>query len=239
MTRTRVGDVHWPSSGWGSPQQSTAGRETAVADTDPLSQMVLSDVDLESELETGNLEVEPIEKEQQIQPASIDVRLGTEFQWLPQKRVISLRSELDGPTETRELGEGIAIEPDDFVLGTTLERVEIPDYLLGRLEGRSSVGRMGISVHTTAGIIDPGYEGEITLEISNDTDRIVVLEPGMRIGQLTLEDLVSPAERPYGAERGSKYQNQEGPTSSRINEDPEIEGPAKSNSELQNELDLE
>lgn len=181
--------------------------------------MILSDRDLESELEEGDLVVEPIDVDQQVQPASIDVRLGREFQWLPEQRVISPRDSLEGPTETRELGEGIAIDPNEFVLGTTLEYVEMPAHLLGRLEGRSSIGRMSICVHSTAGIIDPGYRGEITLEISVDSDRIVVLEPGMRIGQLTIEPLSSPAKRPYGEERGSKYQEQSGPTASRIRDD--------------------
>ena len=185
--------------------------------------MVLSDRDLEYELENGDLVVAPIEKEQQIQPASIDVRLGREFQYLPEQRIISPRDDFDGPTTSRELGEGIALEPDDFVLGTTLEYVEIPPHLLGRLEGRSSIGRMSVCIHSTAGIIDPGYAGEITLEISVDSDRVVVLEPGMRIGQLTIEPLSSPAECPYGDERGSKYQGQTGPTSSRVGDDPELE----------------
>ncbi|MFB6094989.1 MAG: dCTP deaminase, partial [Halodesulfurarchaeum sp.] len=116
------------------------------------------------------------------------------------------------------------VHPGDFVLGTTKERVEIPDDLIAHVEGRSSLGRLAIVVHATAGIVDPGYQGQITLELSNLGNAPVALRPGMRISQLTFTELTSPAERPYGEERGSKYQDQSGPQASRIQRDDEFRG---------------
>lgn len=188
--------------------------------------MILSDRDIEYELKEGDLVVEPIDDlEQQIQPASIDLRLGEEFSSLPDEEIISVNDDLSELEPANEwsvpTGELFALDPGQFVLGTTLERVEIPPHLLGRLEGRSSVGRLSIEIHSTAGIIDPGYEGEITLEITNNSSSTIVLEPGMRAGQLLIEQLTSPSRRPYGDDRGSKYQNQSGPTQSQIGNDVE------------------
>ncbi|MEF8915929.1 dCTP deaminase, partial [Natronomonas sp.] len=123
-----------------------------------------------------------------------------------------------------EEGEDFILHPGDFVLGTTKERVEIPDDLIAHVEGRSSLGRLAVVVHATAGLCDPGYEGQITLELSNLGTAPVALTPEMRISQLTFTELKNPAERPYGAERGSKYQGQAGPQASRIQSDEEFGG---------------
>src|SRR6478735_3217561 len=113
-------------------------------------------------------------------------------------------------------GGGFVFDPGEFVLGSTVERVAIPHDLVARVDGRSSVGRLAIVVHATAGFIDPGFEGEITLELSNIGRIPVRLYPGMRIAQIVFQTMTSPAERPYGAARGSKYQGQSGPQASRI-----------------------
>ncbi|MFB6185717.1 MAG: dCTP deaminase, partial [Halobacteriaceae archaeon] len=116
------------------------------------------------------------------------------------------------------------LHPGDFVLGTTIEEVKIPPDLIAHVEGRSSLGRLAIVVHATAGLADPGYEGQITLELSNLGSAPVSLTPGMRISQLTFTELSSPAQRPYGPDRGSKYQGQEGPQPSKIQSDREFGG---------------
>lgn len=186
--------------------------------------MILSDGDLERALDQGDVVVEPLEdRDQQIQPASIDVRLGGEFRWLPDVDVITPETDLEsGETEEIELGDHLILDPGEFVLGTTIERVEVPDDLKAQLEGRSSIGRVAVEIHSTAGVIDPGYNGEITLEIKNKAQQKVALPVGIRVGQLLFEYLTMPAERPYGAERGSHYQGQSGPTASRIGEDVDL-----------------
>lgn len=191
--------------------------------------MILSDTDLLARLETGDLVVEPIDDlDTQIQPSSIDLRLGEEFLEFQRTNIPCIHPNREDEvskyvTETHvpEGGEFI-LHPGDFVLGTTKERVEIPSDLVAHVEGRSSLGRLAIVVHATAGLCDPGYEGQITLELSNLGAAPVALTPGMRVSQLTFTELRSPAERPYGAERGSKYQGQMGPQASRIGSDPEF-----------------
>ncbi len=191
--------------------------------------MILSDVDILSRLRDGHLEVEPLGNiDRQIQPASIDLRLGREFLKFNRTNIPCIH-----PTKEQEVseyiteqtvdeGEEFIVHPGDFILATTTETVNIPRDLIGHVEGRSSLGRLAIIVHSTAGIIDPGYHGEITLEISNLGVAPVALTPGMRIAQLTLTELSSPARRPYGEGRGSKYQNQTGPEASKISDDPEF-----------------
>ena len=193
--------------------------------------MILSDADIRRRLEEGDLVVEPIEDlAMQIQPASVDLRLGTEFLEFQRTNISCIhpnREEEVGEYVTETTvpeGEEFILHPGDFVLGTTTERVEIPDDVIAHVEGRSSLGRLAIVVHATAGLADPGYQGQITLELSNLGTAPVALTPGMRISQLTFTELSSPAERPYGAERGSKYQDQSGPQASRIGEDPEFAG---------------
>ncbi|MCL9815553.1 dCTP deaminase [Natronocalculus amylovorans] len=192
--------------------------------------MILSDRDLRRRLEEGDLVIDPIDDpEMQIQPASIDLRLGSEFLEFQRANIPCIHpnstEEVDDyVTETYvEEGDEFILHPGDFVLGTTKERVEIPDDLVAHVEGRSSLGRLAIVVHATAGLCDPGYQGQITLELSNLGTAPVALTPGMRASQLTFTKMTSPAERPYGSERGSKYQDQKGPQASRIGSDPEFE----------------
>jgi dCTP deaminase len=191
--------------------------------------VILSDRDIRRRLEEGGLVVDPLgDPELQIQPASIDLRLGNEFLEFERSNIPCIHPESEEETEeyTRrrvvESGDEYVLHPGDFVLGTTYETVEIPDDLVARVEGRSSLGRLAVVVHATAGFVDPGYRGQITLELSNLGTAPVALRPEeMRISQIVLTELSSPAETPYGDERGSKYQDQDGPTASRIGNDEE------------------
>jgi dCTP deaminase len=182
-------------------------------------------------LERGDLIIEPLsDPDLQIQPASVDLRLGREFLEFQRTNTPCIHPKSDDEiaeyvTETVvEEEDDFVLHPGDFVLGTTRERVEIPPDLIAHVEGRSSLGRLAIVVHATAGLCDPGYEGQITLELSNLGAAPVALSPGMRISQLTFTELTSAAERPYGDERGSKYQGQTGPQASRIGGDREFGG---------------
>jgi len=193
--------------------------------------MILSDADLLDRLESGDLVVEPLDDpELQIQPASIDVRLGKRFLEFQHANIPCIH-----PTDQTEVEEYVSetyvesdeefiLHPGDFVLGTTKERVEVPPDLVAQVEGRSSLGRLAVVVHATAGFIDPGFHGRVTLELSNLGETPVALTPDMRISQLVFTELSSPAERPYGAARGSKYQDQDGPQASRIQGDVEFGG---------------
>ena len=192
--------------------------------------MILSDTDIERRLD-GDLVVEPLDDpEIQIQPASVDLRLGNEFLEFQHANISAIHP--DDETETEEYttettvpaGDDYILHPGDFVLGTTIERVEIPPDLIAHVEGRSSLGRLAVVVHATAGLCDPGYKGQITLELSNLGRAPVALSPGMRISQLTFTELKSEADRPYGSGRGSKYQGQTGPQASRIQGDREFGG---------------
>ncbi|MFB6120384.1 MAG: dCTP deaminase [Halobacteriaceae archaeon] len=193
--------------------------------------MILSDRDIAARLDEGDLEIEPLaDPELQIQPASVDLRLGREFLEFERTNIPCIHPNSEQEieeyvTETVvEEGEEFILHPGDFVLGTTVERVAIPDDLIAHVEGRSSLGRLAIVVHATAGLCDPGYRGQITLELSNLGSAPVALDPGMRISQLTFTELKSPAATPYGADRGSKYQDQSGPQASRIGGDREFGG---------------
>ncbi|WP_224332595.1 dCTP deaminase [Haloprofundus halobius] len=193
--------------------------------------MILSDVDLLERLEVGDLVVDPLDDlDMQVQPASIDLRLGEEFLEFQRTNISCIH-----PNREEEIGQYVSethvdegdefiLHPGDFVLGTTKERVEIPPDLIATVEGRSSLGRLAIVIHATAGIVDPGYEGQITLELSNLGTAPVALTPGMRVSQLIFTELKTRAERPYGVERGSKYQGQRGPQASRLGDDPEFHG---------------
>jgi dCTP deaminase len=192
--------------------------------------MILSDVDILDRLGGGDLVIEPLaDVDQQVQPASVDLRLGSEFLEFQRTNISCIH-----PTREREVseyisetvvddGEEFVLHPGDFVLGTTRERVEMPRDLVANVEGRSSLGRLAVVVHATAGFVDPGYRGQVTLELSNLGTAPVALTPGMRVSQLVFTELSSPADRPYGADRDSKYQDQAGPQASRIGDDPEFE----------------
>ena len=185
--------------------------------------MILSDRDIRSRLERGDLQIAPLQdRELQIQPASVDLRLGNEFIVYKPGQIACLDprdpATLTAATETVAVAADSAfiLHPGEFALGSTVERVAIPRDLVARVDGRSSVGRLAVVVHATAGFIDPGFAGQITLELSNLGRIPVRLYPGMRIAQIVLHQLTSAAERPYGSERGSRYQEQIGPQASRL-----------------------
>ena len=181
--------------------------------------MLLSDQDLRKEVESGRLALDPFDVEM-LQPSSIDVRLDRFFRVFNNTKYTHIdpsqqQDELTSLVETPE-GEQFVLHPGEFVLGSTYEMVTLPDDLAGRLEGKSSLGRLGLLTHSTAGFIDPGFSGHITLELSNVANLPITLHPGMKIGQLCFFRLSSPAENPYGsAAYGSHYQGQRGPTASR------------------------
>lgn len=182
--------------------------------------MVLSDKDIKKELEEGRIKIEPL-KEKDIQPASVDVRLGSNFRIFRNSTHAFIDPEKEQPDLTEEIivpeGEAFILHPGQFALGTTYEKVTLPDDILGKLEGKSTLGRLGLMIHSTAGYVDPGWNGELTLELSNVATLPIMLRPKMRIGQLSFERMSSPVERPYGSDAlGSHYQNQIGATPSHV-----------------------
>ena len=188
--------------------------------------MILSDGDIRARLEKGDLAFEPLaDPDKQIQPASVDLRLDNTFvvYKLTHLPVIDPKDPATISKYTEEVhiadGDAFILHPGEFALGSTLEWVRIPSDLVARVEGRSSIGRLAVVVHATAGFIDPGFEGQITLELSNLGRVPVKLYPGMRISQVVMHTMTSPAERPYGPARGSKYLGQKGPVTSRIAND--------------------
>lgn len=181
--------------------------------------MLLSDRDLLTEIDNKRVAVEPFDIEM-VQPSSIDVRLDRMFRVFENHKYPHIDPSIEQADLTRliepEGDDPFILHPGEFVLGSTLEVVSLPDDLAGRLEGKSSLGRLGLLTHSTAGFIDPGFSGHITLELSNVATLPIKLFPGMKIGQLCLFRLSSPAEHPYGSDKyGSRYQGQRGPTASR------------------------
>jgi dCTP deaminase len=186
---------------------------------DPAATSVLSDGTIRRLVEAGRIVIEPFEA-QLIQPASIDLRLGDSFRVFHNHRTsaIDLRDPPQGLTEEVVAGteEGFVIHPGEFCLGRTHEWVELPDDVVARIEGKSSLGRLGLIVHATAGFIDPGWKGTLTLELNNLTRVPIKLYPGLLIAQLSFMGLDRPAERPYGSKAlGSHYQGQVAATESR------------------------
>jgi dCTP deaminase len=188
--------------------------------------MILSDVDIQARLREGDLRIDPLDDpELQIQPASVDLRLGNDFIVFTPGHIpcIYIDRVDDAASYTQAVRipdeDHFILHPGEFALGTTMELVRIPHDLVGRLEGRSSLGRLAVIVHATAGFIDPGFEGRITLELTNVGKVPVALKPGMRCSQIVFHELKTPSARPYGAARGSKYQGQTGPIASRISVD--------------------
>lgn len=181
--------------------------------------VLLSDRDIRAALDDGRLGLEPYD-DALVQPSSVDVRLDGFFRVFNNTRYTHIdpaqrQDELTSLVEPGQ-GEPFVLHPGEFVLGATTERCSLPDDLAGRLEGKSSLGRLGLLTHSTAGFIDPGFSGHITLELSNVANLPITLWPGMKIGQLCLLQLTSRSEHPYGsAAVGSKYQGQRGPTPSR------------------------
>lgn len=181
--------------------------------------MLLSDTDIRRQIDGRRFALDPYDPAM-IQPSSIDVRLGPYFRVMARYPHTHIDPAIEQPELTQfvEIAEGEAfiLHPGEFALGTTHESVSVPDDLAVRLEGKSSLGRLGLIVHSTAGFIDPGFRGTVTLELSNVATLPIKLWPGMKIGQLCLFQLSSPAEHPYGAQcNGSRYQGQKGPTPSR------------------------
>jgi dCTP deaminase len=181
--------------------------------------VLLSDRDLRKELESGRFGLDPFDVAM-LQPSSIDVRLDRFFRVFNNTKYTHIdpsrqQDELTSLVEA-DGDEPFVLHPGEFVLGSTFEMVSLPDDLAGRLEGKSSLGRLGLLTHSTAGFIDPGFDGHITLELSNVANLPITLWPGMKIGQLCLFRLSSAAENPYGSTAaGSRYQGQRGPTPSR------------------------
>ncbi|MEI2716522.1 MAG: dCTP deaminase [Candidatus Nanopelagicales bacterium] len=181
--------------------------------------MLLSDRDIRAEVADGRVAIDPF-SEDMIQPSSVDVRLDKYFRVFENHRYPHIDPAEEQPDLTRlveaEAEEPFILHPGEFVLASTLEVVTLPDDVAGRLEGKSSLGRLGLLTHSTAGFIDPGFSGHVTLELSNVATLPIKLWPGMKIGQLCLFRLSSPADHPYGSQRyGSRYQGQRGPTPSR------------------------
>lgn len=181
--------------------------------------MLLSDRDIKTEISAGRVKVEPFDGAM-IQPSSVDVRLDRFFRVFENHKYSVIDPSIEQPDLTREVAveanEEFILHPGEFVLASTYEIITLPDDIAGRLEGKSSLGRLGLLTHSTAGFIDPGFSGHITLELSNVANLPVKLFPGMKIGQLCLIKLSSPAENSYGsALYGSRYQGQRGPTASK------------------------
>lgn len=190
---------------------------------------ILSDKTIKEYLEEGKIVIDSLKDEQQIQPSSVDMRLGDEFKVFKviRKPYINPKDEEDiaeyMESSTVPEGEAFIIHPNEFALATTQEYVKVPDDLVARVEGRSSMGRLGVTMHVTAGYVDPGFEGRITLEISNIGAMPVALYPGQRVCQLVFETMTTPAELPYGhPKRNSKYMKQLKPESSRVKLDYEL-----------------
>lgn len=180
--------------------------------------MILSDRDIRSQIEDGRIVIDPYEPSA-VQPSSVDLHLDRRFRVFANSRhpYIDVREAQPDLTELVEIDEAapFILHPGEFVLGSTLERVGLPDDLVARLEGKSSLGRLGLLIHSTAGYVDPGWDGNLTLELSNVANLPITLYWGMKIGQISFQRMTSPVERPYGdAALGSKYQGQRDPTAS-------------------------
>ncbi len=181
--------------------------------------MILSDRSIRAALDAGRIVIEPL-GDDSIQPSSVDLRLDRYFRVFRNHTLGYIDVKLD-LSELTVLAEAdtdnpFILHPGEFVLGCTLERVALPDDLVARLEGKSSLGRLGLLIHSTAGFVDAGFEGQLTLELSNVANLPVTLYPGMRIGQISFHQMTTPADQPYGSGAlGSKYQSQKGPVPSR------------------------
>jgi dCTP deaminase len=181
--------------------------------------VVLSDAAIRRQIEADRIGIEPFDPAL-MQPSSLDVRVDRLFRVFRNSRYpyIDVKARQEDLTELVQVegDEAFILHPGEFVLGSTLERVRLPDDLVARLEGKSSLGRLGLLIHSTAGFIDPGWDGHVTLELSNVANLPITIYPEMKIGQLSFVQLSEPADRPYGSGGlGSKYQGQRGPTPSR------------------------
>ena len=185
--------------------------------------MLLSDRSIRGELDSGGISIEPL-AEGSVQPSSVDLRLASSFRIFHNHSIplLDVRVDQSSITEAIELDDGrsLALQPGQLILGSTLERVSLSDRLVGRLDGKSSLGRLGLLIHSTAGFIDPGWSGHLTLELYNAAKLPILLYPGMKVCQVSFLEMTTPAEVPYGSERArSKYQGQQGPGISRYFQD--------------------
>lgn len=182
--------------------------------------MILSDRTIREQVDAGRIVIEPFDPAC-VQPSSVDLHLDRYFRVFRNHTMghIDVRQNLEELTELVELTEDevpFILHPGEFVLGSTLERVAVPNDLVARLEGKSSLGRLGLLIHSTAGFVDAGWDGQLTLELSNVASLPITLYPGMKIGQISFIQMTTDADRPYGTgELGSKYQGQVGPRPSR------------------------
>src|SRR5690348_3706755 len=181
--------------------------------------VVLSDATIARALSEGRIEIDPYD-ESLLQPSSVDVRVDRLFRVFHNNRYpyIDVKAAQEDLTELVELADSqpFVLHPGEFVLGSTLERVRLPEDLVARLDGKSSLGRLGLLIHSTAGFIDPGWDGHVTLELSIVANLPITIYPGMKIGQVSFIQMTEPATTPYGSEAiGSKYKGQRGPTASR------------------------
>jgi dCTP deaminase len=185
--------------------------------------MIFSDRSIKDAIASGRILIEPFD-EQMVQPSSVDVRCDRFFRVFENHRYASIdpKQVQDDLTSVVEAADDdpFMLHPGEFVLGTTLETISLSDDLVARLEGKSSLGRLGLLIHSTAGFIDPGFKGQVTLELSNVANLPIAIYPGMKIGQISFYAMTTPADHPYGSpELGSKYQGQSGPTASRMHSD--------------------
>jgi dCTP deaminase len=185
--------------------------------------VIFSDRTIKEALTEGRIEIDPLE-ERFIQPSSVDLRVDAEFRVFENHRYphIDPREIQEDLTKvvTVAEGESFVLHPGEFVLGATFERVRLGEDIVARLEGKSSLGRLGLLIHSTAGFVDPGFDGYLTLELSNVANLPIAIYPGMRIGQISFYQMTTPADHPYGSNAaGSKYQGQRGPTPSRSHVD--------------------
>lgn len=181
--------------------------------------MLLSDRDITAQIDRGRIVLDPYDPAM-VQPSSVDVRLDRYFRLFDNHKYPHIDPAEEQPELTRlievDADEAFVLHPGEFVLASTVECVTLPDDVAARVEGKSSLGRLGLLTHATAGFVDPGFTGHVTLELSNVATLPIKLWPGMKVGQLCFFQLSSPAEHPYGSgERGSHYQGQRGPTASR------------------------
>jgi dCTP deaminase len=181
--------------------------------------VILSDATIRAELKAGRIAIEPFD-DANVQPSSVDMHVDKYFRVFRNDTTpfIDPKESQEDLTELVEVGEGrsFILHPAEFALASTLERVRLPDDLAARLDGKSSLGRLGLLTHATAGFVDAGWDGHLTLELSNVATLPIAIYPGMKIGQISFFRMTSPAEHPYGSEAtGSKYQGQRGPTPSR------------------------
>lgn len=214
--------VRFPSP---APRSSLPGRLRAAAQIAPLKSpaVIFSDRTIREAVETGRVVIDPFDAAM-VQPSSIDLTVGPVFRVFENHKYALIDPKApqeDLTTEVEATSDSpFILHPGEFVLGSTFEVIGLADDIVARLEGKSSLGRIGLLIHSTAGFVDPGFNGHLTLELSNVANLPIAIYPQMKIGQISFYQLSTPAEHPYGSsEAGSKYQGQQGPTPSRIHQD--------------------